>query len=394
MAGTWEKDPCRGKDGTDASGIQRQLDARRSTASKPVWRYRYLYRNADGVRTAWTTPPGVENPHRAVHLKKKDIMRARDEGTLPDPKLARKTLADAFEHLRTTWRKKPSTLAWYESRWQTHVKDARWEEQTLGSRRLRTIKRSELEEFYADLEERTSLATRRSVQQLVSKLFSVAVRLEWVLKDPTKGIEMPGAEPRPARFLDEKEVAAIADKVPPRYRTLVWTLAITGLRVGEACALRVKNLNGSIRVAENSVEVRGVKTLGQPKTAGSERIVPIPPSLRKMLKEHVTTYGNAFDPESFVFTTERGKQVGQGVWRKRVFQPAAVAAKVTPTPRVHDLRHTAASLMLKNGMSVFEVAQVLGHSSTKMVEQTYGHLYESHLQQKVDALDSILGGAS
>jgi integrase len=388
MAGTWEKDPCRGKDGTDASGIQRQLDARRSTASKPVWRYRYLYRNADGVRTAWTTPPGVENPHRAVHLKKKDIMRARDEGNLPDPRLAKKTLTEAYEHMMATGRQRPSTLAWYESRWTKHVAPV------LGSRRVGTLKRAELESFLADLEKQTSLTTRRSVQQLLSKVLNVAVRAEWISRNPVASIEMPGARPREPRFLDEKEVAAIADKVPPRYKALVWTLAIAGLRVGEACALRVKNLNGSIRVAENSVEVRGVKTLGQPKTAGSERIVPIPPSLRKMLKEHVTTYGNAFDPESFVFTTERGKQVGQGVWRKRVFQPAAVAAKVTPTPRVHDLRHTAASLMLKNGMSVFEVAQVLGHSSTKMVEQTYGHLYESHLQQKVDALDSILGGAS
>jgi integrase len=45
--------------------------------------------------------------------------------------------------------------------------------------------------------------------------------------------------------------------------------------------------------------------------------------------------------------------------------------------------------MLKHGMTPFEVARVLGHSSVTMVERRYGHLYESALQSKVDGLDAV-----
>jgi integrase len=220
-------------------------------------------------------------------------------GSLPDVSKSRHTVNELFEHLWKTGRQRPSTMAWYESRWTKHV------EFLLGSRRVDSVRRSELETFLTDLEARSSLATRRAVQQPVHKLFAVAVRSEWIQRNPADGIEMPAAHPRDARFLTEDEVRRVAGEVVPRYRALVWTLALAGLRIGEATALRVKNLNGTIRVVENAPEVRGRKLSGHTKTAGSERVVPIPPSLRKMLHEHVTTYGNRFDPESYVFTTPR-----------------------------------------------------------------------------------------
>jgi integrase len=373
MAGRWER--------TKTPGIYVQAGAN----GKP--RYKAVFRDSRGMVTGKTFP-NVKLAQAFLH----DVHVKKATGSLPDTSKARQTVDDLWAYFERTSRAKPSTMAWYESRWRVHVAPA------LGSRRVGDIRPSELAEFYADLERRTSLSTRRGVQQLVHKLFAVAAspEAEWIVRNPADGIRMPAAQPREARFLTEEEVAHIADEVPPTYHALVWTLAVAGLRIGEACALRRKNLNGSIRVVENSVEVRGVKTLGTPKTQGSERVVPIPPFLRRMLTEHLQTFGNIFDPQSFVFTTQNGSQVSQNNFRKKVFQPAAMRAGVLDSdgkpPTVHDLRHAAAAIALKHGLTPYEVAKMLGHTDTKMVERIYGHLYESAFQAKVDALDAVYHG--
>jgi integrase len=362
MAGTWQK--------TKTPGVYVQQNAR---TGRP--RYKAAFRDSRGVVTSKTFPT-VKLAE--AHLHYMHVRKAT--GSLPDSSKSRKTVSDLWDHFLKSSRARPSTIAWYESRWENHVKPE------LGAARVDSMRRADVEGFLTDVEAETSLATRRAVQQLVHKLFAVAVRSEWIIRNPADGIEMPAAQPRLAQFLTEAQVDQIAAEVPPRYQALVYTLAEAGLRIGEASALRVKNLNGNIRVAENSVEVGGKKVIGQPKTAGSERVVPISPKLRAILHEHLNNYGNRFDPESYVFTTEQGAQVRQNNFRKRVFQPAAARASVVPTPTVHQLRHTAASLWLQRGLTPWEVAKMLGHRDTKMIEQRYGHLYVDALQQKIDAL--------
>ncbi len=377
MAGNWRQ--TTGK--TGMRGVYWQIDKR--TGKR---RYKAVYRDARGATTSQTFSPNEwSDPLRQVKRHLTDIHTARAKGTLPDVSKERKTVAELWDHFLKTSRARPSTRAWYTARWTKHVKPI------FGIRKIGTIKRSEIEEFYADLEAKTSLATRRAVQQLVHKLLAVAVRSEWLQRNPADGIEMPAARTRQPRFLTENEVRKIADEVPHRYRVLVWTLAVAGLRVGEATALRVKDINGTIRVRENSPEVGGRKIIGPTKTDGSERIVPVPPFLRQLLHDHLDQFQPRwrFTPDAFVFTGEHGGQVRQGNFRKRVFQQAARRVKLNPVPTVHDLRHSSASLWLKAGLSTFEVAKLLGHSTTAMVEKTYGHLYEAPLQEKVDRLEGV-----
>ncbi len=78
--------------------------------------------------------------------------------------------------------------------------------------------------------------------------------------------------------------------------------------------------------------------------------------------------------------------VSQTNFRKRVYQPAAIRAKVKPTPTVHDLRHTAISLWLARGLTPWEVSKMVGHADLDMIQRRYGHLYVDALQQKIDAL--------
>jgi hypothetical protein len=169
MAGKWQ--------GTREPGIYSQ-DGPTGT------RYKYAFRDARGVVTSKT----FLRMRDAQALKNSMGVR-RTTGDLPDVSKSKKTLTDAWDHLVRTGRQKPSTLASYRTRWVTHI------EPVLGDRRLVSIRRPELEAFYAEVE-KSSLDTRRKVQQVVHKLFAVALRQEWVTRNPAGGIEMPGAEPR------------------------------------------------------------------------------------------------------------------------------------------------------------------------------------------------------
>jgi integrase len=373
MAGKWTK--------TTEPGIFAQEDARGRK------RFKVVFRDAAGKVASRTLPL-----MRDAKAFKATIVTARREGELPDIAKSRRNLTELWAMTRSTANWRPSTLAWHEDVW------ARWIAPHFrgkpgappGSRAIGSIRRADLETFYLTV---PTIPRRRQAQATCSVMFNAAVSHGWLLRSPAKGIPLPDADEREPRYLTAEELAKVAADVPDRYRALVWLLGRTGLRVGEALALRVKNANGSIRVVENQSEVGGRKYVGRPKSRDGKRIVPLSANVHELVRHHITTYGNVFDPESLVFTNAHGGSVSQAWFRREVFQPACQRAGVLDSdgkpPTVHDLRHTAISLMLRGGMQPFEVAKVVGHADTKMIEERYGHLYESHVQEKVDALDGM-----
>jgi integrase len=78
----------------------------------------------------------------------------------------------------------------------------------------------------------------------------------------------------------------------------------------------------------------------------------------------------------------------QSNFRQVVFQPAARRAEVVPVPTVHDLRHTAASLFAKAGLTLQEAADQLGHGSTTMTAR-YSHIFPEHRQAKIAKLEVV-----
>jgi integrase len=362
MAGKWEQ--------TKTPGIYVQ----EGRSGKP--RYKAAFRDARGVVTSKTFPRiGMAQDYLA------DIRIRRAANALPDVSKGARTMTDLWDHVAKTYRGKPSTFASYEHRWRNHVQPV------LGRRRLDSLRRSDIETFYADVEAETSLDTRRKVQQIVHKMLAVAVRSEWLVRNPADGMPMPQAEvQREVRVLTDDELESLANEVPARYRALVYMLADTGARPGEVIALKVKNLNGSVRIAEATVEVAGKKITGIPKTKGSIRNVPISPRLHAALRDHYDAgYANRFDPASYVFTSEQGTQVSQSNLRNRVLVPAAERVGIEGFT-TYDLRHTAISLWLLRGLTPWEVSKMVGHTTVGMIEQRYGHLYEGELQKKIDRL--------
>jgi integrase len=180
--------------------------------------------------------------------------------------------------------------------------------------------------------------------------------------NPCKGVKIGRAERRDARFLTVDELGQLAAACGP-YASMAWMLGTTGVRVGECCNLNVGDVDARRRRA------RPRKTKG-----GKPRDVPIPPDVFDML--------DLDRPRTApLFLSPGGLRVNTRNWRNRVFKPAAKAAGFDGL-HVHDLRHTAASLMILTGATIKDVQKVLGHKSAAMTMDLYGHWWD-------DALDDV-----
>jgi integrase len=179
--------------------------------------------------------------------------------------------------------------------------------------------------------------------------------------------------------------------IPRRYEALIYVAAYGGFRIGELAALRLNDVawpldgdggrkrGGTIRVDESLTDIGGV-TFGNPKTDRGFRTVPMPDLVLDKLRDHIAEHVGWDVPEAFLFTSVEGDALRPNNWRQRYFDRAVKAAGLAPlTP--HDLRHTAASLLISAGANPWMLAEILGHADTRMVDRIYGHLFEKDREQ-------------
>ena len=165
-------------------------------------------------------------------------------------------------------------------------------------------------------------------------------------------------------------------------------LASTGLRIGKALALRWTDLDldaPRLRVTGTVRRVGGRVERTAPKSQRSRRTLPLSPAVvealrswRKVQAAERLRAGTSWEgDQAWVFTTESGRLLDQRN-AARAYQRALAAAGVDVPARFHLFRHSAASAMLASGaVSVRTVSEVLGHSSTSITADTYGHVMDS-----------------
>jgi integrase len=188
-------------------------------------------------------------------------------GTLPDQSAGKVTLAAFADHfMATSTHLRPKSREVYEAWLRVHILPA------LGERKLSDISRAEIRRFEASLvADGRGVATIGGVHRLLHRMFAVAIDEERVSRNPVQGVRVERARQREARFLDVDEIGRIGVEVPDRYRVLVYALGFSGIRIGEAAALRMRSLDlrtGTIRVTENSVEVSGARCSGRRRRLG------------------------------------------------------------------------------------------------------------------------------
>ncbi|MGW3603300.1 tyrosine-type recombinase/integrase [Micromonospora sp. NPDC005161] len=229
-------------------------------------------------------------------------------------------------------------------------------------------------------------ATVRYAHRVLSLVLAHAVRDGRMSRNPAEGVRLPRVVKEEPVFLDHDQVAMLAEACG-RYGLLVRFLAYTGLRWGEASALRVSRLDllrRRVTVAVAFAEVGGELVEGTPKNH-QRRSVPIPRFLVDELAAHIA--GKRRD--ELAFTAPNGGPLRNTNFRSRVFAPAAASvglAGLTP----HDLRHTAASLAVAAGANVKAVQRMLGHASASMTLDVYAGLFGDDLDAVANRLDEAV----
>ena len=162
-----------------------------------------------------------------------------------------------------------------------------------------------------------------------------------------------------------------------------WTLLLTrGLRRGELAGLRwdaVDLEGGTLRIVRTRVLVDGKPVDSEPKTDAGRRTIPLDPSLVSCFRSHWVQQGTerlaageAWNDQGYVFTDQLGLPLYPDLFSER-FIALAEAAGLRRI-RLHDLRHSAASLMLASGENVKVVAELLGHASPTITQNIYQHV--------------------
>jgi integrase len=226
----------------------------------------------------------------------------------------------------------------------------------------------------------------RAVHRVMHMALGWAVKSKRIAVNPATGVPLPRIAPSDHIYLDHVQVEQLA-AAAGEYRVVILFLAYTGLRFGEASALRVGRVNleaRRARVVEAYGDDDGELYLDTPKDH-EVRSVGLPPFLAIELKPFV--YGR--DPDELLFTAPRGGPLRAHNFRSRVFAPTVKDAKLDAlnlTP--HKLRHTAASLSIASGADVKVVQTMLGHKTATMTLDTYGHLWPDRLDEVSDRLDT------
>jgi integrase len=233
----------------------------------------------------------------------------------------------------------------------------------------------------------------RNAHQVLSQVLAAAVEGGRLARNPAAGVRLPKRVEREMLFLDAAQVEQLADAIEPAYRVLVYFLAYTGLRFGEAVALKTKRLDllrGRCEVVESATEVGSRLEWGTTKT-DERRTVRLPRFLAELLGEHLA--GRPHGPDDLVFTAPMGGPLRERKFLHGQLKPAARQAGLPGTLRAHDLRHTAASLLIRQGASVKAVQRTLGHKSAVMTLDRYGHLWPDELEDLAERLDRARAAA-
>jgi integrase len=203
-----------------------------------------------------------------------------------------------------------------------------------------------------------------------------------------------------ARHLTAAEVARVLEAAEgSRYHDLLVLIAATGLRRGEAGALRWSDIDldaGTLTVRGTLSRVDGELVVTEPKTERSRRTLPLSPSIVAMLRRHRKAQlaerlhaGSVWVDTGHVFATESGTPVEP----RNIYRALAVAAEKAELENVgvHTLRHSAATAWLENGVHIKAVSDLLGHSSIAVTGDIYGHVSDDTSRAAMDVLSDALG---
>lgn len=291
-----------------------------------------------------------------------------------------------LDHKEVT--RKPSTFQTYRSRWETHVKP-RWGRIEVGKVTVRDVQQwiNTLHRG-TDKQKPLSASLISDCHGVLVGILDLAVTNGDLHVNPIKNkVELPKRLATEKRYLTAPQVRQLAEA--STHPEIIYTLVYTGLRWGELTALRVKNVDFDkrrITVASTITQLRDNRRYSEnPPKTWEIRTVPFPASLEPILQKQCERKAG----EDYLFMSPNGGHLHPPSSQTGWFAVALKKAGLPPM-KVHDLRHTTASLTISAGANVKVVQRLLGHKSAAMTLDVYAELFEDDLDVVADALERVI----
>lgn len=242
--------------------------------------------------------------------------------------------------------------------------------------------------------------TVHHIRAVLRTALNDALRWDLVTRNAAALAESPRQRRSEVAFLDADQARGfLASLGDDRYGPLYVLAMALGLRQGEALGLSWSDCDfetGTIRIRNALQRLDRQWSLVDPKSESSRRTLPIPAIVRSALQrqralqaEQRLLAGTRWQETGFVFTSAVGTPL-EGVNVTHRLQRALAAAGL-PRLRFHDLRHTAASLLLAEGVPARVVMETFGHSQISLTLNTYSHVTKRLLGEAAAAMDRVLG---
>ena len=333
------------------------------------------------------TKSGFATQRAAQAAMNKTLVAIEEKTYAPPTKLSLR------EYLKSEWLPaieatvRPSTFRSYKQHVECHIVPH------LGSVQLQKLHGSQINALYAQLalcgkkDGKTGLSplTIRHVHAVLHRALKDAVRWERLTRNPIDAADPPsirGDGNRELKTWSAAQLKAFLTATHGERLSPIWhLLAMTGMRRGEALGLRWEDVDieaGRLSVRRALIPNGAVVVVSEPKTAKGRRSVALDPETVEMLKRQATQQladqvkkGDAWSDTGLVFTKADGE-----AWHPEVvsrFFRAAVKRSLLPVIRLHDLRHTHATLALRAGIHPKVISERLGHATIAITLDTYSH---------------------
>lgn len=355
-----------------------QREKRRS--GPDVWVFRWRETGTDGESKYRKAIVGTVDAlaNEASALKAAQALRMDANQQTPQAESGPDTIAALVAHYRLKelageryGRKSFSTRAGYESYLDNWILP-RW-----GELKLEQVKPVVVEEWLDGI--KRARGTKAKIRNLMSALFTHAMRYEWADKNPIKLVRQSAKRERVPDVLELWEVQLLLSKLGVRERTLALLDAGTGLRVSELLALRWRDVDFK-NLELNVTRSIWHQVIGDCKTEASAKPVPLDSYMAEdLLRWRRQSDYAGLDDYIFASETMRGKQP---FWpdnlMKRHIRPVARRNGINKQIGWHTFRHTFGTLLKANGEDVKTVQELLRHANSRITLEVYTQAVTSH----------------
>jgi integrase len=297
--------------------------------------------------------------------------------------------------VRDTVRRK--TYERYESIVRMHLAPA------LGRIRLKALTPDHVRGLYREkLDGGLSPRSVLHIHRMLSKALKQAAGDGLVPRNAAASVKPPQPRREEIQPLSRDQVGAFLDTVAGDRMEALYELAVTaGLRQGELLALKWEDVDlegeyPTLQVRRSLSETRGRRSFETPKSGrgrylrlSGRAVVALRAHRKRQLEERMQKAG-LWEDHGFIFPSEVGTPMsGRNLYR--AFKIRAKRASLPQTLRFHDLRHTCATLLLKQGVNPKFVQELLGHADISLTLNTYSHVLPDMGDAAAGGMDAALG---